>query len=312
MKHIVENLQGGGYGYWLSPFYVNAFFFVSGYLFFSKRLALDNEALVSNLKKSYVNTFFRLLVPTILFSSLIYIPKMFFHSSDVSVSQFFYDVFGGVSFWFTSTIIVAQLLLLTLMLTRIKNIWFYFGTSVCLFVLALIIRNYDMTPFPWYYKSGMAATLFMTLGGIYNIHEKRIDGLIGKVGLFVLLLVYVVVMLLFAKTGDLRCAMLSVNVSVAGFAVSLLGISAVVGISKVLPRLSFLNYIGRHSIVFYFFSGAFPAAFGALALRLVGDWAGYWVVVVVCVLSLVCAYAVTWFIGRYMPFLLDLRTLKRS
>lgn len=52
------NLTGGGYGYWLSPFYVNAFFFVSGYLFFAKRLKLDEETLVVNLKKSYQNTFF--------------------------------------------------------------------------------------------------------------------------------------------------------------------------------------------------------------------------------------------------------------
>lgn len=31
-------IEGDGMGFWVKPFYVNAFFFVSGYLFFSKWL----------------------------------------------------------------------------------------------------------------------------------------------------------------------------------------------------------------------------------------------------------------------------------
>lgn len=236
---------------------------------------------------------------------------MVFHSSDASVAQYFYDVFGGVSYWFTSALVVSQLILLTLMLTRIKNIWFYFAASVGLFVIALIVRNFDMTPFPWYYKSGMAATLFMTLGGLYGKYEDVVDKVIGKIGLLLMGIVYVAIMLFVAKTYDLRCGMLSVNVNAAGFAVSLLGIALIVGISKFLPDNNFLNYIGRHSIVFYFFSGVYPAAFGAVAQRIF-EAPAYWIVLLVWLMAFICGAATTWFIDRYLPFLLDLRKLKKA
>lgn len=80
------------YTYVLIPFYVNAFFFVSGYLFFNKyshlskkecKLKPINECV--EMVKGTINIVFKLVIPTLLFSSIIYLPKVFFHGNSVSV-----------------------------------------------------------------------------------------------------------------------------------------------------------------------------------------------------------------------------------
>lgn len=265
---------------------------------------------MTKIKRSYSSIFFRLVVPTILFSTLIYIPKILFHSLDVSWSQYLFDVFGGVSYWFTSALIVSQVILNTLMLCRIRSLFFYFCVSVLLFGGALLLRNYDVGQFPWYYKSGMAVTFFMVLGGIYGKYEGRIDKTLGKVGTAVIIITYSLVTLLVMGKYDVRCAMLSVNVNALGFAVSLLGIAFVVCVSKMLPSIRLLNYIGKHSIVFYFLSGVIPAAFGAVVMH-VSHSPSYWMILLVCILSLCVATVATLFIDRYLPFLLDVRNFKR-
>lgn len=100
------------YGPIFKPFYVNAFFFVSGYLFFKKQFRhIDNYNFV-NFEKNLQNVIFRLVIPTIVFATIMYVPKLLFHDKDISIVQYVYDVFGGISFWFTSSIVVAQIILL--------------------------------------------------------------------------------------------------------------------------------------------------------------------------------------------------------
>ena len=60
------------YGHLLQPFYVNAFFFVSGYLFFKKWIGEDRIDGFS--RAEYVggikNLFYKIVVPTIVFASI--------------------------------------------------------------------------------------------------------------------------------------------------------------------------------------------------------------------------------------------------
>ncbi len=71
---IVSNL--------MEPFYVNAFFFVSGYLLFWKHLskpAIDeraNEYIIHGRgRKTIENLFFKIAVPSTLFSAAMLVPK---------------------------------------------------------------------------------------------------------------------------------------------------------------------------------------------------------------------------------------------
>ena len=296
------------YGYLLQPFYVNAFFFVSGYLLFRKWLSIDNSVMMSRESywKSLKNLVFKLILPTIVFASVLYIPKILFNNGDVSVGEYFYDVWGGISFWFTSALLVSQIVLLTLFLLNNRNIWFYFIVSAGLFAFAYWLSRVDITPFPWYYKSGLAATLFLTLGGVYQRYELAIDKFVGKIGYVVVFIVYCVCMIWDFNTHSMRFGLMSVNINLLGFVVALLGIVMLVGVCKKLNSIKIVNYIGENSIVFYFLSGAVPATISTIFKCFFAI--NYFYVLLIALLSIIVSCGLCFLINRYFKFLLDLRS----
>lgn len=296
------------YGYLLQPFYVNAFFFVSGYLLFRKWLSNDGGwAMMSieNYLNSLNNLFFRLILPTIVFATILYIPKVFFNGEDIDIGQYFYNVFGGISFWFTSALLISQIVLLTLFLFNNRNIWFSFFISLGLFIFAYWLSRIDTTPFPWYYKSGLAATLFLSLGGVYQRYELVIDKFVGKIGYVAVFVVYWLCMIWDFNTHSMAFGLMSVNINLLGFIVALLGIVMLVGVCKKLNSIKIINYIGENSIVFYFLSGAVPAMISTIFKYFFIT--NYFYVLLITLLSIIVSCVLCFFINRYFRFLLDLR-----
>ena len=298
------------YGHFLQPFYVNAFFFVSGYLFFRKQLQIAGNYSIINFRKSLQNLIFRLIIPTIFFSSIIYLPKLLFHDRSVTLMQYCYDVFGGISFWFTSTLTISQIVLLSLLFLRKKTILPYFICSIALFFISIYLSDIDNMPFPWYYKSGIGATFFLALGGLYQQHEQKIDRRIGKLCGLALIAIYLFCMVYTIKNDSCQYAMMSMKYNIQGLLISILGITVIVLICKQLPQLKVLEYIGKNSIVFYFFSGALPASIGLFFQRLFPDKL-YIVTLTVALLSICAGYFMTYIVVNFFPWLTDLRKLKK-
>ena len=299
------------YGQMVQPFYVNAFFFVSGYLFFKKHLSFAVDYNLYSFRKDIQNIVFRLIIPTILFASLIYVPKLIFHSKEISVMHYFYDAFGGVSFWFTSALAVSQILLFCLLLTRKQTIWFYLICSILMFFFSIYLSNIYQSRFPWYYKSGMGATMFLTLGGIYQLYESKVDKKIGVITGSILVVVYPICMLYgIIYNNPYQYAMMSMNFDFEGLVISLLGIAVIILICKHLPKLSILEFIRKNSIIFYFFSGAFPAFIGLVFQKIFPDKL-YIITLTVALLSICAGYLMTYIVINFLPWLTDLRKLKK-
>jgi hypothetical protein len=102
-----------------------------------------------------------------------------------------------------------------------------------------------------------------------------------------------------------------IQLNVQGFAVIIAGIIFIIGCSKWISDLKGLNYIGKHSITFYFLSGVMPALFSTIAHHLHHTNIPY-LYGVVALFSLAGACIATYIIGRYLPFLLDLRRLRKK
>ena len=235
---------------------------------------------------------------------------MLFHESESSMYKYFYDVFGGVSFWFTSSLLVSEIILLTLFLTKIRSVWFYFVVSVFLFCFAYWLSRFDLTPFPWYYKSGIAATLFLTIGGIYQRYEADIDKFISRVGYVLIVIFYWLFIIWDFDKYSMNFGLMSVNINSLGFIESILGIIMIVGLCKKIKNVSFINHIGKNSIVFYFLSGVVPATISTIIMRFVEI--NYLSVIMIVVLSLVLGSCINYVINKYFKFLLDLRCLIKT
>lgn len=98
------------YGVWfehinsiIHPIYVNAFFFVSGYLLFRKHLSIPaiNESLHTFFSKrgtgtkTLLNILFRMLIPCFLFACVEYLPKIYIKKEVGGLYDFINDTIGG-------------------------------------------------------------------------------------------------------------------------------------------------------------------------------------------------------------------------
>ncbi len=237
------------------PFYVNAFFFISGYLLFKKYLKkeiIENFSFITY-KKGVLNCLFKVAIPTIIFSILIYLPKIIFHGNSFNLSTFVFDVIGGTSFWFTSALFVAQLVLLTLFLSRRKNILFYISITAIIFLLLQVLCDYTHKPAadytPWFWRTGLNYSLFMTLGGLYVTYENKLS----KYLLWPAIIIGIIGYYLIYTGYNIACLGLSGRCNLIGFLTSIATTLVLIKIAKRIKTNNVINFIGKNSILFYFF-----------------------------------------------------------
>lgn len=102
-----------------------------------------------------------------------------------------------------------------------------------------------------------------------------------------------------------------VGIDLLGMIVVLVGCAWVIWLVRKLPQISFLSFIGRNSIVYYFFSGVFPASIGLVFSKLFPE-KNYLITSAVILLSLVASTIVVVLLNRYIPWMLDFRRLKKN
>lgn len=316
--------SGLSYGYILSPFYVNAFFVVSGYLLFRRFMNHNKSIIINNFqnngrgegyKHTLKNIIFRLMIPTMLFSTLLYIPKVSFHGGALTLPQFLLEVPGGVSYWFTSALAVAQLVFLFLFLFKRRSIWFYVLISIGLFSLGLYLngleeRTQAIDYFPWFYCTGLEYTLLMALGGLYLRYEKFMENMMKVWGTVLASVLYIGLLVYGKEISPLLMMGAGGRVNPPGILTVFCSVLLVFRVCKLLPHVRWLEYIGQNSIVFYFFSGVMPAMAGKLMVMAIPSGYGYVSTLAVAVFSLLLSTLICEAINRYAPFMLDVRKLK--
>lgn len=296
-----------------TPFRVVVFFFISGFLFFRKRLQTsplsdskkrDSKEYTGALK----HLMFRLAIPTILFATLIYIPKCLFHGNELHFSQYLHDVIGGTSYWFTSALTVAQVILLTFIFISRTHILRYLAASVVLLAVGMFLGETNYTPFPWHWQSALVATFFLCLGGTYLRYEEKIDKWLKPYGFIIISVAY---LCLIYSDIEIATMIAPVKLNAIGMMTILMGLTFIIGISKCLPALKGLSYIGRHTITFYFLSGVMPALFSSIMHHLYDGILPY-AYIIVATSSLGASYIATYVINTRLAFLLDMRRLRKE
>lgn len=287
--------------YWLyDPIYVNAFFFVSGYLLFKKQLSgpladeSRKEFIHSGGKDMLLNIFFRIIVPSVIFATVEYWPKHLIKGGEFSLASFLLETVGGGTYWFLSALAVAQLLFLLLLLTRFRNIWFYIGCSIVLAVIGIVVDS-----------SGLVCMLFIATGGFYERYECSSRTHVFE---FVLLSVTFLSGVILHRDYMIGYSAYNCDISLPGFLWSVVGVMWLVVICKWLPKSSLLTFIGRNSILFYMMSGSLP--YIILTLTPVAVCGEVLSIIITFFVSLAVSCLLSAVIVKYLPFLKDLRVLK--
>ncbi len=295
-------------------FYVSSFFFMSGYLLLNKQLFSDMINLEA--KKWWFqkgggrtilsNGIWRIIIPTIIFCTLIFFPKNLLRGEEFSINDYLVDSILGKSSWFTWALFWAEVLMVIALLTRIKNIWFYFVFGIAMVVIEFFIKTNGIIflndeAMPWNYRQGLLACIFLAFGGVYKKYEDKLNIIfLSKTGKLVLLMMAILyVFLIFNRYNSMFLF----------YFLSFLSIIILVYICKMFKGNNITKYIGRHSIGFFFVCGGLPNVFFILTTKCVPISLGPSLPLVVAVLSYIFAFFLVYVLNEYLPFLFDLRVL---
>ena len=253
---------------------------------------------------------FKIAIPSALFAAIEFVPKNVLKGNGFDTSAFLWETLGGCTCWFSISLVVTELILLLLLLTRQKGIWMYVAIALGLFFIGNLMASEHfnlcgLSRDPWMFKWGLLALPFLAAGGLYWRYEEQIHRLLKWYVLLALIIVYGVVFTLWSDEVQVLISTLSINA--IGLLVCIVASITMSELCKYLPNIGLLTFIGQYSITFYFMSGATPIVFGLLVSKFMGvSLLGY---VIVLTASLVTAYIGTYIINRWLPWLLDLRAI---
>lgn len=318
-SHIVSAqvypIEASKFHAFISPWYVNAFFFISGYLLFRKQLntpLFDEPAPLyigqtGGGRKLFLNIIFRIVIPTILFAAIEYIPSCILRGKEIDTSNAIYKTLGGGTYWFTSALAVAESVLLILLLTRVKRYWLYIVACLVIGGIGMYLQDGYKTFEIWAYHRGIVSLIVLALGGIYWKYESFISRVMKWYVVLGLLAAYVFI-IYGISNNDPNISILSLQPW--GLVSVILSCVLLIELFKHLPENSVMNYIGQNTIGFYFMSGAIPVILGTLARKIVPG-THIWVVIALWVVSMGLAYLFVYVINKWLPWMFDLRLLKK-
>lgn len=305
-----------GLARYILPFYVNAFFFVSGYLLFRKQLgAIEKGEGKRERKRLLLNIVFRLVIPSLIFSIVDFVPGTIIQHREFSVLQFIEKTVWGRTFWFISALVVAELIIYLLLHSNRKSMWFYAAAGTVLFAAGYVIsakglyltKLFDSNP--WQFEKGLLSLIFIVLGGLYNKYEAAVDRYLHKPFIFLpLSALYITAITLFNKKMRVLISMNDINIP--GVLISVLSIAILVTlckwISRTDPVTNQLDRIGKSTIGFYFVCGSIPKTL-AIVLPKILPKDNFPYMIFGFALSFALAYAVVFLMEKYIPFVFDLR-----
>ena len=255
--------DGHSWSWTFVPFFLTGFFFISGYLFCKDLYAVSLSKKCKQILKG-------LLIPYLFFTILFIVPKFLFYQSDVQ--QLIIDVFMFRASWFVVVIGILQLIYAITLYKSPSNKKLFFTTFVLFLIGYLSVYLYQDIPtfiansswlqspllpnrFPFCLNIAFVMCPFFYLGIVYRQIERGIK--ISVKALIIMIAVYTIIISVdrLYIGSNITIAMHEyINLPIV-FLYGLLGIVILIEVSKRIYKVRFINYIGKHSILFYFLNG---------------------------------------------------------
>jgi fucose 4-O-acetylase-like acetyltransferase len=295
-----ENYYGlelGEINQFLCGFYVNAFFLISGYLLFRKQLnkpaieAGSVQYIIGDGKKLMFNILYRMYIPMIIFSAIEFLPKIMITHRAFEFNTLLIETVGAGTYWFTSALLIAEVIIALLLVTRRQNIGFYVVVLGIISSIGIIL-----------------ACFFLGLGSLYWKYETWFDRVINKYTILLLIALYLYIAYLCPVAPRFMVSM--GDMDVFGYFFGFLGSVILIWFCKQLPQIKTLTFVGRNSICFYFMSGALPITLSAIVKMFYSQVSPLGLFLIFG-LTLIGAYIASLVIVKYLPWMLDIRKLRK-
>lgn len=273
---------------------LTTFYFISGYLFYNNK--------PFSLRKKLRSIVRGIVIPYFFFTLLLAVPKAMMNH--LPIADVVVQILTGNGSWFITSLITAEVVFACVL--SVRNKWLLH----CLPIVALtaswlltdtyvsLHHNY------WNFHNALIGLIFLYAGYQYHRNEGSFQ-LFHRTSSLLLLLIFWIIIKIYVYHTDVR--LLIEPVLVDNYAVFLIDtfcfILLAIGLFKRLPSMQWLQWIGRHSLVYYFFCGAVPMAITKLLSILHFPFHSYWQIPIVFLLVCVFTTIIVWISYRCLPFI---------
>lgn len=277
------------------------FFFLSGYVSYREE--------VVDVRQMLYGVFRWLLVPYFVFTSLIALPKAIVHNAYEGVVPLLANILSGHASWFVSSLIVARLMFIAVSYLSRSSSWALLLTALLALLLSSFVGNslsesYYMYDF-WCVNEALLGYFFMVAGWFF----RRYEPLLGRHFRSVTTLLYITLLVVMSKIAivstDAEVVFGLIRVSNYPLFVFdlLVSILFLVSIAMRLPSVRPLTWVGKRSLVYYFFCGGCPLLVGK-ALRAVGfGYEHYLQIPLAFAIVVTFATVLVWLVYRFTPIM---------
>ncbi len=269
------------------------FFFLSGYLFFK------NEAFSLQRKLKSVGQ--SIIMPYFIFTTVIAVPKALVHGHNISDTLM--TIVTGEASWFVAALAVSEIVFAILLWITKSKTWILSTVAITSLIICTLLPSYTDTY--WQLENACFALPILYSGYLYHQYEKVFNRFNTPSSISFLFILLVIIKVYEYKHGiNLLIEPIAVNNWVTFIIDSIIATLFLVSLAKQLPTNRPIEWIGAHSIVYYFMSGGIPLLVAKALQKANLPYQGQYHRVVIAFL-LVCFFAsiVTWLIYRYIPFI---------
>ena len=223
----------------------------------------------------------------IVFSLFLGITKVLFRGESIDFILIIKNILTGNASWFISALIMCQLFLVIIRYICNNRILLLFACTIP-FLYISFTKNYSNYSI---IDGTSISILFMYFGYLYKKTEKLLDSINNIYYIFLALILILLKITVFIYNLDMTFYYISIDNYLIFLLDTLLWCIIIVKIVKQIHieniYISYMEWIGKHTLVFYFLSGGVPLVITTFMHKLFSIHSNYSILLIVFLLVLI-------------------------
>ncbi len=280
------------------------FFFISGYLFMpncTEQVIEKNgwcaQSAIPDTRRKLKSILQKLITPYLIYTPTIAVLKAFVHGTTIDPLDIIERILSGEASWFVSSLIVAEVLFMAIVLTSRGKL--LITAILCTLPCMAVAYDTDITPLSILNVS-FIALVFLFIGHAFRRCEHVIDNMHAASYIPLFLLLVIIKVYEYANGINMTFYVIQIDSFPLFFTDTVLSSLCLVWLCKRLPSIKMVEYIGSHSLIYYFISGGVPLIVGRLMPQYTeGD---YHLIAIAFIIVCLCSTAIVWAIYKWLPW----------
>jgi fucose 4-O-acetylase-like acetyltransferase len=215
------------------------------------------------------------------------------------------NIIAGKASWFITTLILSELLFITILRWSKNKVLMLALTSILGLAVALILSKTTIHN-PWCFQQSLAVFCLLFLGFVFHQYEQYFRHLNWTYVLLSTAVLIVILKVIVEKENIvLNIYPLEISNLTFYFMDTIVGISLIIAISKLIAKNKLLEYTGKLSIIIYFLNGGVSVITSRIMNQVGFSYdEQYFRVIILFFINYLIVLFVSHMIYQYLPFMI--------